>query len=91
MTPDERAAQLRSELIALGRDETDIAVRLTYRTTELGLADTMCLEAVDTILALRDEITALRSIIASTDEEITKIRKQVEILRDMLPEEVTDV
>jgi acetolactate synthase regulatory subunit len=47
--------------------------------------------AVDTILALRDQIAACRTIIEVSDREIETIRSQVEKLRDMLPEETTDV
>ena len=92
MTPDERATQLRAELAALGAPEDDITFRLLDRVDHYTRAvDLDCMLAVDTILALRDQVAACRTIIENTDAEIVKIRKQVETLRDMLPEEVTDV
>lgn len=106
MTPDERATQLRAELAALGAPEDDITYRLLDRVNRYTRAvDLDCMLAVDTILALRDQLAACRTIIEASDAEIDKLRAQVksslgqidaikrdvEILRDMLPEEVTDV
>ena len=92
MTPNERATQLRAELVALGAPEDDITFRLLDRVDRYTRAiDLDCMLAVDTILALRDQIAACRTIIEASDREIAEIRKQVETLRDMLPEEVTDV
>ena len=92
MTPDERATQLRAELVALGAPEDDITYRLLDRVDRYTRAvDLDCMLAVDTILALRDQVAALRTIIEASDREIGEIRKQVETLRDMLPEETTDV
>lgn len=92
MTPDERATQLRAELAALGTSEDDITFRLLDRVDHYTRAvDLDCMRAVDEILSLRDQLAACRTIIENTDAEIVKIRKQVETLRDMLPEEVTDV
>lgn len=92
MTPDERATQLRAELAALGAPEDDITFRLLDRVDHYTRAvDLDCMRAVDEILSLRDQLAACRTIIENTDAEIVKIRKQVETLRDMLPEEVTDV
>lgn len=92
MTPDERRDELRAELAALGTREDDITFRLLDRVDHYTRAvDLDCMLAVDTILALRDQVAALRTIIAASDREIAKIREQVQILRDMMPEEVTDV
>ena len=92
MTPNERATQLRAELVALGAPEDDITFRLLDRVDRYTRAiDLDCMLAVDTILALRDQIATCRTIIEASDREIAEIRKQVETLRDMLPEEVTDV
>lgn len=92
MTPDERRDELRAELAALGTSEDDITFRLLDRVDHYTRAvDLDCMRAVDEILSLRDQVAACRTIIENTDAEIVKIRKQVETLRDMLPEEVTDV
>ena len=92
MTPDERATQLRAELDSLNVPDGDITRRLLDRVSQYTHAvDIDCMRAVDEILSLRDQVAACRTIIENTDAEIVKIRKQVETLRDMLPEEVTDV
>ena len=92
MTPNERATQLRAELAALGTREDDITFRLLDRVDHYTRAvDLDCMLAVDTILALRDQVAACRTIIEASDREVEAIRAQVETLRDMLPEEVTDV
>jgi hypothetical protein len=92
MTPNERRDQLRAELAALGTREDDITFRLLDRVDHCTRAvDLDCMLAVDTILALRDQIAACRTIIEVSDREIETIRSQVERLRDMLPEETTDV
>ena len=92
MTPNERRDELRAELAALGTREDDITFRLLDRVDHYTRAvDLDCMRAVDEILALRDQVAACRTIIEASDREIASIRKQVETLRDMLPEEVTDV
>jgi hypothetical protein len=92
MTPNERRDQLRAELAALGTREDDITFRLLDRVDHWTRAvDLDCMLAVDTILALRDQIAACRTIIEVSDREVEEIRSQVERLRDMLPEETTDV
>ena len=92
MTPNERRDQLRAELAALGAPEDDITFRLLDRVDHYTRAvDLDCMLAVDTILALRDQVAACRTIIEASDREVAAIRAQVETLRDMLPEEVTDV
>ena len=105
MTPDERRRILRAELAALGVPADDITHRLLERNDWQGEPDIDCMFAVETILALRDQVTACRTIVESTDRdndrlrsaaiktatEIEEITRQIEILRDMLPEEVTDV
>jgi hypothetical protein len=78
---------------------------MLHRNDWRGEPDLDCMLAVETILALRDQVAACRTIIESTDREndrlrsaavktaaeIEQITRQIEILRDMLPEEVTDV
>lgn len=92
MTPNERRDQLRAELAALGTREDDITFRLLDRVDHWTRAvDLDCMLAVDTILALRDQIAAMRTMIEMSDREVEEIRSQVETLRDMLPEETTDV
>lgn len=92
MTPNERRDQLRAELAALGAAEDDITFRLLDRVDQYTRAvDLDCMLAVDRILALRDQVAACRTIIEASELEIEAIRAQVETLRDMLPEEVTDV
>lgn len=106
MTPDERARYLRAELAALGVPAEHIALRLLDRRDPLtGSIDLLCMEAVDTILAFRDHATAcrtlvkqaedenarLREAVASALHEVEQIKAQLQIVRDMLPEEVTDV
>lgn len=92
MTPDERRDELRAKLAALGVPADDITHRLVNCVDHYTRAVNLdCMAAVDTILALRDQVAACRTIIENTDAEIVKIRKQVETLRDMLTEEVTDV
>jgi hypothetical protein len=92
MTPNERRDLLRAELAALGTREDDITFRLLDRVDHWTRAvDLDCMLAVDTILALRDQVAACRTIIEVSDCEIKTIRSQVERLRDMLPEETTDV
>jgi hypothetical protein len=92
MTPNERRDRLRAELAFLGTREDDITFRLLDRVDHWTRAvDLDCMLAVDTILALRDQIAACRTIIEVSDREIEEIRSQVERLRDMLPEETTDV
>lgn len=106
MTPDERKEHLRAELAALGVPADDITHRLLDRVDQYTRSvDLDCMAAVDTILALRDQIAACRTIIEATDAEndrlrstlaktigeVEEIKRQVQILRDMLPEEVTDV
>lgn len=105
MKPDDRRRILRAELAALGVPADDITHRMLHRNDWRGEPDLDCMFAVDTILALRDQVAACRTIIESTDREndrlrsaavktaaeIEEITRQIEILRDMLPEEVTDV
>ena len=106
MTPDERREHIRAELAALGVPADDITHRLLDRVDHYTRSvDLDCMAAVDTILALRDQVTACRTIIEASDAEnerlreaakrligeVEEIRRQVQILRDMLPEEVTDV
>jgi len=106
MTPDERKEHLRAKLAALGVPADDITHRLLDRVDHYTRAvDLDCMAAVDTILALRDQVAACRTIIEASDAEndrlrdaakrligeVEEIKRQVEILRDMLPEEVTDV
>lgn len=106
MTPDERKEHLRAELAALGVPANDITHRLLDRVDQYTRSvDLDCMAAVDTILALRDQVTACRTIIEASDAEnerlresakrligeVEEIKRQVQILRDMLPEEVTDV
>jgi hypothetical protein len=105
MTPDDRRRILRAELASFGVPADDITHRMLDRNDWRGEPDLDCMFAVDTILALRDQVAACRTIIESTDREndrlrsaavktaaeIEEITRQIEILRDMLPEEVTDV
>jgi hypothetical protein len=105
MTPDDRRRIIRAELASLGVPADDITHRMLDRNDWRGEPDLDCMFAVDTILALRDQVAACRTIIESTDSEndrlrsaavktaaeIEEITRQIEILRDMLPEEVTDV
>jgi hypothetical protein len=92
MTPNERRDQLRAELAFLGTREDDITFRLLDRVDHWTRAvDLDCMLAVDTIIALRDQVAAMRTMIEISDREIEEIRSQVETLRDMLPEETTDV
>ena len=105
MTPDDRRRIIRAELASLGVPEDDITHRMLHRNDWRGEPDLDCMLAVETILALRDQVAACRTIIESTDREndrlrsaavktaaeIEEITRQIEILRDMLPEEVTDV
>lgn len=106
MTPDERARDLRAELAALGVPADNVAFRLLDRRDPLtGSIDLLCMEAVDTILAFRDHASACRSLVKQAEDEndrlreatkgaleqVEQIKAQVQILRDMLPKEVTDV
>jgi hypothetical protein len=105
MTPDDRRRILRAELASLGVPEDDITHRMLHRNDWRGEPDLDCMLAVETILALRDQVAACRTIIESTDREndrlrsaavktaaeIEEITRQIEILRDMLPKEVIDV
>lgn len=105
MTPDDRRRILRAELASLGVPEDDITHRMLHRNDWRGEPDLDCMLAVETILALRDQVAACRTIIESTDREndrlrsaavktaaeIEQITRQIEILRDMLPKEVIDV
>ena len=106
MTPDERKEHLRAELAALGVPADDITHRLLARVDHFTRSvDLDCMAAVDTILALRDQVAACRTIIEATDaendrlrgtlvqtiSEVEEIKRQIQILRDMLPEETTDV
>lgn len=106
MTPDERREHLRAELAALGVPANDITHRLLDRVDHYTRSvDLDCMAAVDTILALRDQIAACRTIIEATDAEndrlrgtlvqtigeVEEIKRQIQILRDMLPEEPTNV
>jgi phage shock protein A len=106
MTPDERALNLRAELAASGVAANNIAMTLLERRDPLtGSIDRDCMEAVETILAFRDHARALRQLVKNAEDEnerlreackvalaqVEEIKGQVQILRDMLPEEVTDV
>jgi len=105
MTPDDRRRILRAELAFLGVPADDITHRMLDRNDWRGEPDLDCMFAVERILALRDKVATCRTIIESTDREndrlrsaavktaaeIEEITRQIEILRDMLPEEVTDV
>lgn len=105
MTPDERRKMLRAELAAIGVAADDITHRLLGHDNWRGEADLDCLFAVDTILALRDQVSACRTMIEATDAEnerlrnaatlalqqVEQIKAELQIVRDMLPEEVTDV
>ena len=105
MTPDDRRRILRAELAALGVPANDITHRMLDRNDWRGEPDLDAMLAVDTILALRDQVAACRTIIEASDREndllrsaavktateIEEITRQIEILRDMLPEEVIDV
>jgi len=100
MTPDERRRILRAELAALGVSADDITHRLLEHDNWLGEPDIDCMYAVETILELRDQVTACRTIVESTDREndrlrsaaiktateIEEITRQIKILRDMLRE-----
>lgn len=78
MTPDERRDELRAELAALGTREDDITFRLLDRVDHYTRAvDLDCMQAVDTILALRDQIAALRTIIAASDRDIERLRDKI--------------
>jgi len=92
MTPNERRDRLRAKLAALGTREDDITFRLLDRVDHWTRAvDLDCMLAVDTILGLRAQIAAMRTMIEMSDRKVEEIRSQVETLRDMLPEETTDV
>lgn len=106
MTPDQRKEHLRAELAALGVPADDITHRLLDRVDHYTRqVDLDCMFAVETILALRDQVAACRTIIEASDSanemlgksidkakgEIDEIKRQLEIVRDMLPEEFTDV
>lgn len=106
MTPDERARDLRAELAALGVPADNVAFRLLDRRDPLtGSIDLLCMEAVDTILAFRDHASACRSLVKQAEDEnarlreatkvaleqVEQIKAELQIVRDMLPKEVTDV
>lgn len=49
------------------------------------------LDAIEAIIRLRERLEAMGHMVATAEREIRQIRGVVESLRDMLPEEVTDV
>lgn len=74
MTPDERKEHLRAELAALGVPADDITHRLLDRVDHFTRAvDLDCMAAVDTILALRDQVAANRITIGKLDAEIDRL------------------
>lgn len=78
MTPNERRDELRAELAALGTREDDITFRLLDRVDHYTRAvDLDCMLAVDTILALRDQFAACRTIIEASDREIDRLRGKI--------------
>ncbi|MDH4139043.1 MAG: hypothetical protein OEV43_00535 [Coriobacteriia bacterium] len=87
MTPDERATQLRAELAALGVPANDITHRLLDRVDHYTRAvDLDCMEAVDTILALRDQIVAYRTIVQASDAENARLQAAIETARQEVDE-----
>lgn len=105
MTPEYRRKNLRAELAATGVPADDITHRLLGHDDWRGEADLDCLLAVETIVVLRDQVDAFRTIIEAIEAENERLREaatlalrqveeigtQLRIVRDMLPEEVTDV
>jgi hypothetical protein len=90
MTMDEIRAKvwmLRGEMRRKRIPADDIVCRLLREDMAMGWP----IAIVEEILALRDQIVAMRTMIEMSDREVEEIRSQVETLRDMLPEETTDV
>ena len=92
MTMDEIRAKvwmLRGEMRRKRIPADDIVCRLLREDMAMGWPTAIAI--VEEILALRDQIAAMRTMIEMSDREVEEIRSHVERLRDMLPEETTDV
>lgn len=85
--------QRKENLQAIFRDRkypaTDVCCRLLREDVPLDW--NMACDAVEVILHLRDQNENLSTAIDSCEAQIEEIRNEVEMLRAMLPEEVTDV